>query len=112
MVLLIKELVNILSKYINVNNALIKLDTNKDLSFDELSYLIDVIKTDQLIRGVKTGFKRNKDNESKVFSKDYFIRNVVKWALKSYSKEFNLKDEIISCIEYDRVSGKNQDKKT
>jgi len=98
-------------KYININNALIKLDNNKELNCDELSYLIDVIKTDQLIRGVKTGFKRNKENENKYFSKEYFVRNVVKWALKFYSEEFNLKDEIINCIEYTRVSGKNQDKK-
>ena len=97
-------------KYVNTHNAIIKLERGENINWDELSYLIDFIKSEQRHWGIKTKIKKEAEYNN-FYSREYFIKNVVKWALKVYEPGFDLKNNILDNCEYTRVSGKNQDKK-
>ena len=98
-------------KFVNIHNAIIKLHKKQPITFDEACYLIMVLETDQLHKGIKSNFKKQKENENKLFSFEYFITKIVKWGLKRYDPNFDVKIYLLQNIKYDRIVGENQDKK-
>jgi len=98
-------------KFINIHNAIIKLGQNQPVTFEELCDLIKVIKTEQLQKGIKTTFKKNKFSREQEFSKAYFLSKITKWGLLQYNTTFDLKEYILLHTEFNSVTGQNQDKK-
>ncbi len=95
-------------KFCLIHNAVLKLSKEKEVSFEEACKLIGVLKTEQLHKGVKTNFKKNKMLQSVSFEE--FTSNILKWTLHLHSEGFDFKRELINNIVYDRVTQDVSDK--
>ncbi len=88
-------------KFCLVHNAIINLSKKKNITFEQACKLIEIIKTDQLHRGIKTKFK---ERQGITFvSYHEFMDGILNWTFKTYDKDFNVKQELVNYIEYTKI---------